>query len=283
MSAKPSSPGARATPNASPLVGGEFGSGVFSNQIEFFRRRGKLRTKVRMRQLDQSLRTLGRRLALEVRPPELRSYDVRVDARRRDWPLQPRHNARYLSFRRPRVAGDNGLPAARGICATYEVELPSAGTVLVAEHVLGVNGAGQIDLQGRVDRNYIVVLSDDSGVVHVIHWSALDGRIVIEKVIHRLLPHGEGENCLSLVQSLAPVRYRPAIDQIDHSRAKRLGMDTEILAVPELRADQVGQSTHTHLQARAIGHHFGDHLADHQVFWCRLVNGRLRKRRGVLD
>src|ERR1700722_1494714 len=141
MSAKPSSPGARATPNASPLVGGEFGSGVFSNQIEFFRRRGKLRTKVRMRQLDQSLRALGRRLALEVRPPELRSYDVRVDARRRDWPLQPRHNARYLSFRRPRVAGDNGLPAcprvagdnglpaARGIRATYEVELPSAGTV----------------------------------------------------------------------------------------------------------------------------------------------------------
>src|ERR1700733_174606 len=70
--------------------GGELGSGVFSNQIEFFRRRGKLRTKVRMRQLDQSLRALGRRLALEVRPRELSSYDVRVDARRRDWPLPPR-------------------------------------------------------------------------------------------------------------------------------------------------------------------------------------------------
>src|ERR1700733_1221437 len=116
-----------------------------------------------MCQLDQSLRAFGGRLALQVRPTELRGYNVSVDPRCRDWSLQSRRDTRYLAFSRRRVAGDNRLPTARGIRTTYEVELPSAGTVLVTEHVLGVHGTGQIDLQRRVNRNHVVVLSDNSG------------------------------------------------------------------------------------------------------------------------
>ena len=93
---------------------------------------------------------------------------MRVDARRRDRPVEPSHDARHLTFRRGRVAGDDRLAAPRGIGAAHEVELAARGAVLVAQHVLGIAGAGQVDLDRGIDRDDIVVLGDDPRVVDII-------------------------------------------------------------------------------------------------------------------
>ena len=57
------------------------------------------------------------------------------------------------------------------------------------DRMLGVDGAGQVDLQSGVDGDNLIVLRDDKRVVDVIHRVALDGRVIVEEVVHGLLPY----------------------------------------------------------------------------------------------
>src|SRR5580658_9845986 len=121
-----------------------------SEQREFLGGGRELVAKVWMRKPDQSLGALCRRLALHVCPAELRDYDVGVVSRRGHRALQSGDDARHFALRRGRLACDERLAAPRSVGAPHEVKLASCGAVLVAEHVLRVDGTGQINLQSRV-------------------------------------------------------------------------------------------------------------------------------------
>src|SRR5271156_456110 len=137
------------------------------------------------------------------------------------------------------MAGDDRLATAGGISTTHKVELASRGAVLVTEQAVSAGSSGQVDLQGGIDRDDVIVLGDDVRVVYIIHRVALDGRVVVQEVIHSLLPNGEGEDGLSRIEPLAPVGHHTRFDQVDHPGAERLRVDAEILPATELRADQV--------------------------------------------
>ena len=51
------------------------------------------------------------------------------------------------------------------------------------DRMLGVDGAGQVDLQSGVDGDNLIVLRDDKRVVDVIHRVVLDGRVIVEEVV----------------------------------------------------------------------------------------------------
>ena len=82
----------------------------------------------------------------------------------------------------------------------------------MTQHVLGVAGTRQVDLDGRVDRNDVVVLCDYPRVVEVVHRPALHGRVAVEEIVHELIAHGEGEHAFADVDRLAPVGHCARID-----------------------------------------------------------------------
>src|SRR6202453_2615911 len=111
-----------------------------SEQREFLGGGRELVAKVWMRKPNQSLRALCRRLALHVSPAELRDYDVGVGSRRGHRALQSGDDARHFALRRGRLTCDERLAAPRSVGAPHEVKLAPCGAVLVAEHVLRVDG-----------------------------------------------------------------------------------------------------------------------------------------------
>src|SRR5271169_4739415 len=149
--------------------------GVRSNQMLLLRGFGELVAELRMSECNERLRPPGRRQALEIHRAELSHDVVRVDTRRGDRPVEPGDNARALALRRGRLGGDDRFAALRRIRAAHEVELAARGAILVAEHMLGVAGACQVDLDRGVDRDDVVVLRDDARIVDIVDRCALDG------------------------------------------------------------------------------------------------------------
>ena len=89
----------------------------------------------------------------------------------------------------------------------------------MSEHVLGVARAGQIDLDSRVDRDDVVVLSDDARIVDVVDGPALDRGVVVQELVHALLPHREREHGLAAIERLAPVGDDAGAHEIDQAGA----------------------------------------------------------------
>src|ERR1700720_4623453 len=73
-----------------------------SNEVELLGGSRQLVPELRMSEADQRMGALGRGQALEVCGSELGDDVVRVDARSRDRPFEPRHDARNLA------GGDGG-------------------------------------------------------------------------------------------------------------------------------------------------------------------------------
>ena len=69
-----------------------------SNEVELLGGSRQLVPELRMSEADQRMGALGRGQALEVCGSELGDDVVRVDARSRDWPFEPRYDARNLAF-----------------------------------------------------------------------------------------------------------------------------------------------------------------------------------------
>ncbi len=70
-------------------------------------------------------------------------------------PLSRAHDARNLAVRGGGGGGDDRLAALGRVGPAHEVELAAGGAELVAQHVLGVAGAGQVDLDGAVDGDHL--------------------------------------------------------------------------------------------------------------------------------
>ena len=82
---------------------------------------------------------------------------------------------------------------------------------------VGADLPGEVDLEGRVDRDHVLVLADDERIVHVLRRMRLDQRIVVEVVVEFRAPEREGDHDLARVQGLASSRSRHRV----RSRASR--------------------------------------------------------------
>ena len=98
-----------------------------------------------------------------------------------------------------------------------------------------------------------------------------------------LLAHGEDVDRLAEIKGLAPIVHHTILHEVDRAFAECLRLDTEILAVAQPRADDVGQGTDGHLRAGPVLHGLGDDLGDRMLGVLRLALGQLEQRDVGLD
>jgi len=79
------------------------------------------------------------------------------------------------------------------------------------QEVLSVTSASQVNLQGGINRNDIVILRDDGGVVHVIYRIAFHRRIVMQKLVGSVLPHRKGEHGFAFIHLLSTIIDDPTL------------------------------------------------------------------------
>ena len=122
--------------------------------------------------------------------------------------------------------------------------------------------AGEVHLQGAVDGHHVVLAGDHQGVVGVIDGPELDGGIVVEVFVGRLVAHAEGGHGLAPVEGLAAVVDDPFLHQLHHSVAQQFGVDAQVVLLAQIGEDRVGQAAVPDLNRVAVLDDPGHVLAD---------------------
>src|SRR5690606_301039 len=87
------------------------------------------------------------------------------------------HDAADGSTLRGGREGNDRLAAFRPAGAAHEIHLPTDAAVEASAEAVGADLPGQVDLQRRVDRDHLVVLRYDEGIVDVFCRMHLDDRV----------------------------------------------------------------------------------------------------------
>ena len=95
------------------------------------------------------------------------------------------------------------LSALRQQGAPHEILVTPDAAVECAADRIRCGLARQIDLQGAVDGDHVVLPGDVEGIVRIIDGPEENGGIVVEKFVGCLLPHGKGGDGLSRVQGFS--------------------------------------------------------------------------------
>ena len=161
-----------------------------------------------------------------------------------------------------RGEGDEALAAPGLACAAHEVDL-AAG----AGHVLGADRfradlTEEVDLDGRVDGDHVVVLADDVGVVDVVDGQYLHCGVIVDKIVDPLRAVSKGGDGLVAVYLLLGVIDRAALKELDHGIGEHFGMYAEVVLGLERHAGSIGDSADAELDARAVGYLLRDEVAD---------------------
>ena len=126
--------------------------------------------------------------------------------------------------------------------------------------------AEEIDLNGRVYGDHIVVLADDVGVVDVVDGQYLHCGVIVDKIINSLRAVSKGGDGLVAVYLLLGVVDSAALEELDHGVCEHFGMYAEVVLTLERHAGSVGDSADAELDACAIGdllcYEIADGLAD---------------------
>ena len=133
---------------------------------------------------------------------------------------------------------------------------------------LGVDLAEQIHVNGVVDGDEVVDLSDDPDVIGVVHRSAHHIGVAVHIVVQLLGAGGKGEHLAALVQGLVPAGDLAGGGHVHEAVYVHLGVDGQVLQIRlgDHGADGVGHPADAQLQAGAVGdlrHHQVGHGAVH--------------------
>ena len=217
-----------------------------------------------MRDVDQLLRPLADRLAVELGHAKL-GNDVLDVVARRDHPrarLEGRHDPAQLVPLRRRRQRDDRYPALRARRAVDKVELPADAAVKVRADAVGADLTRQVDLDRRVQGHLAIILGDHKGVVDVLGPVQLDDRVVVDKPIEPLGANDEPGDDLARVECLAAVGDDPGLDQVDDAVRKELGVNAQIAFVVQKAEHRIRDGPDPHLHGGAVGDQVGDMARD---------------------
>ena len=91
----------------------------------------------------------------------------------------------------------DGKAAFRHGAAAQEIHLVADPAVKHVPHGIGAHLPGEIDLEGRTDRDQVVVARDHQGVVDEIRCPEVEGGVVVHEVVEPLGPHAQGGDDLT--------------------------------------------------------------------------------------
>ena len=154
--------------------------------------------------------------------------------------------------------GDDRLPAAACSRTAHEVDLPADAGVLPWTHGIGHDLAHQVDLQGGVDGDDVVVAADDEGVVRVAHREHVQDGIVIDEVVEASRAHEECRDKLVRVDTLAGVGDNTLLVEVDDAVAEHLRVDTEVVLLVQEAKHGLGNRPDADLKAGAVVDKVGD-------------------------
>ena len=212
-----------------------------------------------MRDLDEQSRPLGERAAVEVDGTELRHDPVDVAPRRHDpGPgRQLRHDPRHRAPLRRRGQRDDRLALAAHRGAADEVHLAADARMDPVPERVGTHLPGEVDLEGRVDRDHPIDLADRQRVVRAVARMELHERVVVHEVEDASRARHEARDDAPRVDRLEAVADHAGLDERHDAVGEHLGVDPEIVPVAEPREHGVGDAADPQLQARPVDHEVG--------------------------
>ena len=175
--------------------------------------------------------------------------------------------------------GDDRLAARRAGGAAIEVHLPADAGVEQRAERIRADLAGEVDLQGDVDGDLLVLLGDDERVVDVFRRMEREPRVVVDVVVEPPGSHAEAGDDLALIERLAAPVDGARLDQLDDGVGEHLGVDAEVLLVLEVRHHRLRNRADAELDRRVVLDQGGDVFADLARFRVRLGHLHLDQRR----
>ena len=172
------------------------------------------------------------------------------------------HDSGRRPARSRRRQGDDRAALAGKRRTTNEVHLAADPGIHPMADAVRHDLAGQVDLDGRVDRGHPAERPDDVRVVREVDGSHLDHRVVTHEVVDALRSHQERGDDLAAVAFLAAPVDHPAFDEIDDDIGEHLGVDAEVALVHERRAHRRRDPADAHLDRGAIGNEIRHELPD---------------------
>ena len=153
--------------------------------------------------------------------------------------------------------------AALGVISAVSIVGSAAGAgPLGVANGLSSNLTGQVDLQGSVDGNHVILLCDDHGVVGVTAAAHHDTGMVVQIVIGEVVSDDESTNGPALIQVLITVGDNALLDHVSHGSADLLGVDAQVVTVHQVEADGVGDAAEAQLDAVAVVNHLSSVACD---------------------
>jgi hypothetical protein len=171
-----------------------------------------------------------------------------------------------------------------GVCGRPdEVHLPPEPRIDEGADGVRADLAREVDLDGRVDRDQIVVLARDDRVVHVLDRMRFDERVVVEELVERVASQREGHDRLSAVQALLRPGDHPALYRAHGPVGDHLGVNAQLEPAVKGREDGIRNAADAHLERRALLDERQNVLADPLVDLGRRLAFQIRQPFRVLD
>ncbi len=142
--------------------------------------------------------------------------------------------------------------------ATHEVHLAADAAVEPRADGLRADLAGEINLDGAIDRDHALELANDERVVGVVGGPHLDHRVVVYEVQQTSRAHDKARHNPPWVALLARAGDDAALDEIEHTIGEHLGMHAQVAPVSERLERRVRNRADAELQGRAILDQLGD-------------------------
>ena len=238
----------------SPAAIGSKASSSADGAVELARLPRQQLPVLRRREADHRPHPLAKRQPAQAHRAVLGRDDVDVAARRRHRPAEAGDDARERPALGRARQGDDRRAARRAAGGADEVDLPADRADVVAADALGVDLAGEIDLERRVDRDIALQPRQHVERMRVAHGAELDGRVAVREAVEPGVgAEQDARDADARVHPLRGVGDDAALDQVDERVADHPRVDAEVAPVREHRDDRFGNRAEADLQRRAVG------------------------------
>ena len=234
------------------------------DEVAGFRLRQQPGSKFGMGDLNEGHRTLANGFSVQESGAILCHYVVHVAAAGDDAGalFEVGDNARERLVVGGGRESDDRFAALGARRAAGEIHLSADAAVKHRAQGVGADLTGEVDFNGGVDGNHLVVFGDDEGIIDVIRGVTFNQRVVVHEIVELSRTHDETHHDLAGVQGLLGVGNHAFLDQGNQTVAEHFRVDAEVLKVGEIVKNCVGDRADAELQSCAVLNEKGDVVGD---------------------
>src|SRR5437763_8555911 len=142
------------------------------------------------------------------------------------------------------------MASRREVGAAQEIALAADAANLDARGYLGIDLAGQIHFDRRVDGDEIVELAQYFRAMRMHKSEHANGRILVSKLVQPLASTQRAANSQPGIDGLASVGDHSSFHEIGNTVADQSRVDAEVAAVADVGQDRIGNCSDANLDGR---------------------------------